>query len=248
MVAVGRLRPNCVRRRRIFDQNAAPARWPIHCCDRWYIHMTTDAHETLRSDDASLAAALLAGEPWAPTRAWGQLSPSVLGFLRRYFGPGADHEDLCQEVFVRFFARISELRVPHALRSFLIGICLGVAQNERRRAKIRRAVALTATGELPDMPASAADHEGRQAVARLCQILTHACPEDRGYFIERYVRQMELSDIATSVGRPLGTVKRRVAVARRRIDARIQRDPALAPYAATPATAAATRRGLARAA
>ena len=60
-----------------------------------------------------------------------------------------EHQDLCQEVFLGFFARIGELRDPKALRNFLIGICLGVAHNELRRSKTHRWMLLTSTGELP---------------------------------------------------------------------------------------------------
>lgn len=181
-------------------------------------------------DDGALAAALMAREPGATTLAWTSLSPLVLGFLRRYFGPRADHEDLCQEVFARFFTRIPELRVPQALRSFLIGICLGVAQNERRRVNIRRAVALTPTGELPETPCAAADLEAREALSRLCRLLTQGAAEDRVLFVKRFVQERELAEIATDLGRPVGTIKRRVAGAHRRVTAKMQRDPALAPY------------------
>lgn len=181
-------------------------------------------------DDASLAAALLAREPGAASRAWTQLSPLVLGFLRRYFGPRADHEDLCQEVFARFFSRIAELRVPQALRGFLLGICLGVAQNERRRANVRRAIALTPTGDLPDHACPDTDLEAREAVARLRHILMQAAAEDRTLFVSRFIEDSPLSDIARDTGRPIGTVKRRVASAKRRFASKMRRDPALAAY------------------
>ena len=181
-------------------------------------------------NDAALASALLAREPGAAARAWNQLSPLVLGFLRRYFGPRADHEDLCQEVFVRFFSRIAELRVPQALRSFLIGICLGVAQNERRRANVRRAIALTPTGDLPDYAAVDADLEAREAVERLRDILMQAGAEDRVLFVSRFIDDSPLSEIARDTGRPIGTVKRHVASARRRFASKMRRDPALAAY------------------
>src|SRR6478752_10239579 len=118
-------------------------------------------------DDAALAAALIARERDAPNRAWSRLSPLVLRLLRRYFGPGPDRQDLCQEVFLRFFSRIDELRDRSALRSFLIGICLGVAQNELRRAKVRRWIFLTQSGELPDAPWSGANPEAREATAHV---------------------------------------------------------------------------------
>jgi RNA polymerase sigma-70 factor (ECF subfamily) len=181
-------------------------------------------------EDASLAAALLAREPAAAKIAWTRYSPLVLRLLRRYFGPGPERQDLCQEVFLRFFSRIAELREPAALRNFLIGICLGVAQNEVRRARVRRWIFLTQTGDLPDAPIQGADPEAREATARVYQMLAALSPEDRTLFVARYVEKMELGEIATAVGRPLSTTKRRVARVTRRVAARMSRDPALADY------------------
>jgi RNA polymerase sigma-70 factor (ECF subfamily) len=183
-------------------------------------------------DDASLAAALIARDRDAPTLAWTRLSPLVLRLLRRYFGPGTDRQDLCQEVFMRFFSRIDELRDKNALRSFLIGICLGVAQNELRRAKVRRWIFLTHSGELPDAPINGANPEAREATSRIYEILAGANAEDRALFVTRYIEKMELAEIATAIGRPLSTTKRRLARAARRISARMSGDPALAEYIA----------------
>jgi RNA polymerase sigma-70 factor (ECF subfamily) len=183
-------------------------------------------------DDAALAAALIARERDAPGQAWARLSPLVLRLLRRYFGPGADRQDLCQEVFLRFFTRIDELRDRNALRSFLIGICLGVAQNELRRARVRRWIFLTPTGELPDTPFGGADPEMREATTRVYKILEGVSAEDRALFVTRYIEKMELAEIATAIGRPLSTTKRRLARATRRISARMSGDPALAEYIA----------------
>jgi RNA polymerase sigma-70 factor, ECF subfamily len=181
-------------------------------------------------DDTSLAAALTAREPQAATIAWTRLSPLVLRLLRRYFGPGADRQDLCQEVFLRFFSRIDELRDQAALRSFLIGITLGVAQNEVRRAKVRRWIFLTQTGDLPDAPIASSDPEAREATVRFYRILASVGAEDRTLFVTRYVEKMEVSEIADAIGRPLSTTKRRLARATRRIAARMSSDPALADY------------------
>jgi RNA polymerase sigma-70 factor (ECF subfamily) len=181
-------------------------------------------------DDASLAAALMARDRAAPTQAWSRLSPLVLRLLRRYFGPGPDRQDLCQEVFLRFFNRIDELRDKNALRSFLIGICLGVAQNELRRARVRRWIFLTQSGELPDAPINGANPEAREATLRVYKILDGVSAEDRTLFVTRYVEKMELAEIATAIGRPLSTTKRRLARATKRISARMSGDPALADY------------------
>ena len=184
-------------------------------------------------DDASLAAALIARDHAAPAEAWARLSPLVMRLLRRYFGPGPDRQDLCQEVFLRFFSRIDELRDRNALRSFLIGICLGVAQNELRRARVRRWIFLTQSGELPDAPISGANPEAREATARIYKILSGVSAEDRTLFVTRYVEKMEMAEIAAAIGRPLSTTKRRLARATRRITARMSGDPALADYVAS---------------
>jgi RNA polymerase sigma-70 factor (ECF subfamily) len=181
-------------------------------------------------DDASLAAALIARERDAPAQAWTRLSPLVLRLLRRYFGPGPDRQDLCQEVFLRFFTRIDDLRDRNALRSFLIGICLGVAQNELRRAKVRRWIFLTQSGELPDAPWTGSNPEAREATERVYKILSGVSAEDRTLFVTRYIEKMEMAEIAAAIGRPLSTTKRRLARATRRISARMKGDPALSDY------------------
>jgi RNA polymerase sigma-70 factor (ECF subfamily) len=181
-------------------------------------------------DESALAAALVARDPRAARIAWTRLSPMVMRLLHRYFGPGPDRQDLCQEVFLRFFTRIAELRNLGALRSFLIGICLGVAQNELRRAKVRRLIMLTPTGELPDFPMTGFDPEARQATKRFYGVLEHVSAEDRALFVTRYIEKMEVSEIATALGMALSTAKRRLARAVRRVGARMSRDPALAGY------------------
>jgi len=194
--------------------------------------MATNRSDLSERDDAALAASLRARERGAAVQAWARFSPLVLGVLRRFFGPGSmvDRQDLCQEVFLRFFARIDELRDASALRGFLVGISLGVAQNELRRVRVRRLIRLTPGGELPDVAVSGADPEAREATLRFYHLLERVSVEDRTLFVTRYVEKMEIAELATVVGLPLSTAKRRLARATRRIGAKMRRDPALARY------------------
>jgi RNA polymerase sigma-70 factor (ECF subfamily) len=179
-----------------------------------------------------LVAALRARDPRAARAAWSQLAPLVRRTLRRFRDAGADREDLCQEVFLRFFARIDELRNDRALRSFLFGICVGVAQNDRRRARLRRAVALCPPDELPDVLAVRPDPEAHERAARLRAVLASARPGDARLFWLRYAEGMELRELAASVGVSLSTLRRRLSVAMRRLGQRLRADPALAELAA----------------
>jgi RNA polymerase sigma-70 factor (ECF subfamily) len=186
--------------------------------------------EPPQGDDVALASALLRRDPRAAAEAWTLYSPMVLRYLRRFFGPACDGQDLCQEVFLRFFRRIDELRDRAALRGFVLSICLGVARNELRRTRIRRWVRLTAGGELPDVPVSGWDPDAREATTHLYALLHRLSAEDRSLFVTRYVEKMEVADIARAHGLSVATAKRRVARVTRRVSAKMSRDPLLGEY------------------
>jgi RNA polymerase sigma-70 factor (ECF subfamily) len=187
--------------------------------------------------DARLAAALMARAPAAERRAWIELSPVVRAVLRRELGPGPDEMDLCQEVFLRFFRRIDQLRDPDALRGFVVGISLGVARNQRRRAQVRRCVSLTATGDAPAVAGVEPSFEARQVLGRLQDLLVEADADDRALFLTRYVDHEHLGTIAAMAGCRIGAVKGRLARVVHRLSARMRRDAVLAPHAAALAAA-----------
>jgi RNA polymerase sigma-70 factor (ECF subfamily) len=176
-----------------------------------------------------LAMRLRARDPRAAREAFARLSPFVLRQLRRASASAADREDLAQEVFLRFFARIDELRSPCALRPFLLGICLGVTRNERRRAEVRRRVELRPPDELGDAASTLPDPESRELAGRLHALLARACPSDRALFLMRYGEEMELKEMAAARGASLSTVRRQLAIASRRIRARMRSTAGLRP-------------------
>ena len=97
-------------------------------------------------DDVALSAALRAREPRAASEVARAYGPLVRRVVSRFLGPAVNRQDLaqdlCQEVFLRFFKRIDELRDPAALRGFLISIALGVGAQRgapRARAALDRA-------------------------------------------------------------------------------------------------------------
>ncbi len=185
------------------------------------------------AQDASLAAALLVGAPDAPRRAWARLSPLVRRILRQRFGGSPDEQDLCQEVFLRFFARIGQLRNTGALRNFLTGICLGVAQNEIRRTQVRRrTLGVVARLESTRHQGTAAvDIEARQAIGRLRDILGTVSSEERALFTGRHIEKMEVAQIAGHRGWSIAKTKGRLKRVTRRVVKRLRREPTLHEYA-----------------
>jgi RNA polymerase sigma-70 factor (ECF subfamily) len=198
--------------------------------DRAHGLNTVDNREARGADGGALARALLARDPQAAREAWEIYSPMVIGYFRRFLGLGQDRHDLCQEVFLRLFRRIGELREPAALRAFIVSICLGIARNEHRRQRVRRWMHLTSSGDLPDVAAASLDPEAREATSQLYAVLSRVSAEDCSLFITRYVDEMEIADIALVHGLSFGTAKRRLARATRRISARLEREPALSGY------------------
>src|SRR6185503_4190755 len=138
--------------------------------------------------------------------------------------------DLVQEVLLRLAMRLHEPRDPDSLAAFVAGVALGVARNQARRARLRRMVGLTLTGEAPEVAIAESDMEARDGIRRFYAILDQASAEDRSLFVARFLEKMELAEIAAAHGMSFGTAKRRMARAIDRIGRRISRDPELAEY------------------
>jgi RNA polymerase sigma-70 factor (ECF subfamily) len=185
------------------------------------------------ADDATLARALAAGDEAAATAVWERHAPLVRSVLRRSLGPYDDVEDGVQEVFLRFFRQVGELRDPGALRSFLIGIAMHVAVSALRRRRVRRWLRLTDTGVVPDPPAEEREggDEAREAMRRLYAILDRLDDAGRLTFVLRYIEGLELAQVAEALSVSLATTKRRLAKVTARVLAMIERDPVLPEYA-----------------
>lgn len=182
------------------------------------------------SSDAPLVWAARDGDRRACQAIWRKYTPLVQRLVRRFFWPGADHSDVCQEAFLRIFKRLDELRVPAALPGFIIGITLGVARNEARRLRIRSIVGFTLTDDLPGTIAPSEQNEARETVQALYRMLNRMGAEDRSLFVARYIEKMDVADVATAHGVSLSTVKRRLARLALRVDTLMQSEPALTEY------------------
>lgn len=183
-------------------------------------------------DDAAFVAALVAKDPAAACAAWDVYAPLVRGLLWQSLAVGSDVDDLTQDVFLHFFRRIGDLRDPLAVRSFVVGIAIRVARGELRRRRVRRWLWLTDDGELPDETAPAADLVAREALKHLYAILDKMDDESRLAFVLRYVRGLELTEVAAALGCSLATTKRRIAHVQERIAVHARRDACLAPFLA----------------
>jgi RNA polymerase sigma-70 factor (ECF subfamily) len=193
--------------------------------------LSTTAGSTVQHQDAALVHAAASGDRTAQTAIWKRYLPLVRSRMSRSLG-GQDVDDHVQEVFLRLFKYLPDLRDPTALRSFLIGIALRVAGTELRRRRCRYWLQLTASGDLPEPHHAVDDNadEPREAVARLSAILENFTPESYRVIELRYVEGKELTEVAEAIDVSLATAKRHLARASARLHAIVQREPTLAGY------------------
>lgn len=181
--------------------------------------------------DAALVAAARQGDEAACFRIWSRYAPFVRRLIRAQTAGRADADDLAQEIFLRVFSRLGEIRDPNALRGFIAGICLGVMRNANRRGRVRTILRFAPDDTLPEVLVPGIESESRQALRHLFRLLDGVSAEDRTLFVCRYVEKMEVKDVAIAHGLTLGTAKRRVARMTRRISAAMRHDPVLSAYA-----------------
>jgi RNA polymerase sigma-70 factor, ECF subfamily len=192
----------------------------------WVTPSTRDGGE----EDAALVRAAWAGDARAHVAIWRKYMVLVRSKIGRSIG-GQDVEDHVQEVFLRLFEYLSQLRDPTALRSFIIGITLRVAGTELRRRRCRWWLSLTSTGELPDpQPWGDDGSDMREVLGSLLSVLGKLTSHSSRVFELRYIEEKELAEVAKTMNISLATAKRHLARASARVFAMAEREPALAGF------------------
>jgi RNA polymerase sigma-70 factor (ECF subfamily) len=191
------------------------------------------AADLIEVDNATLARALMDGDPDAPRLAWNRFAPMVRRIVQRTLGPELDSEDVVQEAFICLFNRVRTLREPAALKAFIISITVLTTRREIRRRKLRRWVGLTQAEEVPDLRVVNDDTDSREALTRFYRILDRIRARDRTAFVLRFIEGMEVADIAVAMGVSIPTVRRCFTRAWQRVSFFAKRDPFLADYLTT---------------
>jgi RNA polymerase sigma-70 factor, ECF subfamily len=180
--------------------------------------------------DAELVHALRAEDREAPALLWARCSPTVGRLLAKALGPGLDIDDLTQEVFARVFVRLPSLRDPSALRPFVLSVAGNVLKWELRRRWVSRTVRLSASGELPDVEGMSADTEARQALRRCYRIFDTFRTHERMAFVLRYLEEMTIEEVASTLETSVSSAKRWVNRADAKLSARMAHDPDLRSF------------------
>ncbi len=136
--------------------------------------------------------------------------------------PAADAEDLCQEVLLVVHRKLPAFRGA-GIRSWVYGICLRVASDYRRSARVRREHPVE---ELPEAAAPSSvieDLDARRTEARLIEALDRLDEHQRAVFVLFEIEQLTLREIAEATECPLQTVYSRLQAARAHVRSAMQR-------------------------
>jgi RNA polymerase sigma-70 factor (ECF subfamily) len=127
--------------------------------------------------------------------------------------PGHDAQDLCQEVMLTVHRRLPDFD-GRSLRGWLYGICVRMASDYRKSARVRREVS---EPEPPDVGLEAQQPEQVEQARRLGRVLEalKLLSEDkRTAFVLYEVEELTLAEVSEAVGAPLQTVYSRIKAAR----------------------------------
>ena len=192
--------------------------------------LTPSDELTLRFDGAPLEEAttesLVVAAQDGDRDAFGELASRFEGMVQavalRKLSNHAEALELTQEVLIRAMDRLHQLAEPKAFGGWLRSITVRMAINRlvrRRRAIDTEPATLEATCTHDDTPLDAALTAERAAHVR--NGLDRLGEMDRSTLVAFYVTGQSLVEMSDSFSAPVGTIKRRLHVARKRLAAEL---------------------------
>lgn len=126
--------------------------------------------------------------------------------------PPHEAQDLCQEVMLTVHRKLPEFD-GQSLRGWLYGICVRMASDYRRSARVRREIVSEAP---PDqmVDASQVDElDQKRRLARLLAALDQLDEGKRAAFVLHEIEELTLAEVAEALQTPLQTVYSRIRAA-----------------------------------
>ncbi len=166
----------------------------------------------------------------------------VYNVAYRIMGERDAAEDATQEAFISAYRKLRSFR-GGSFRAWLMRIVTNACYDELRRRKRRPAGSLDAlvqvgedsAGDLQVMAEAAQDPEAAAEQAELARAIqdcmNHLAPEFRIVAVLADVQGYDYKEVAQAIGKPVGTVKSRLARARARLRECLQRHGELLPAA-----------------
>lgn len=178
----------------------------------------------------TLAREAAAGDSAAMSRLLRAIAPKLIAVVKAVLGAAnADVDDAIQQTLIGFVQGLPHFRGDCDPTGYGRVIAVRTAVAIRKRARAREAKNDPGT-DADTMPSHASPREDAFAARRkeaLRSLLEELPTEQAEAFAMRIVLGCSLEEIARESGAPLNTVRSRLRLAKERLRARIENDPAL---------------------
>jgi len=165
--------------------------------------------------DRELIVRAQSGDPLAQEAIVKQFSSMVFRLISRFFRSREDVEDLAQDVFLKLFTRIDQVRPDENFSGWLARVTVNTCYDELRKTR-RRKTAMETYGPQPFSEPSVAPAEPDSfGKARLA--LQSLDPKLRIPLILKEVEEMSVEQIARTMGLTQTNVKVRLFRARKKL-------------------------------
>ena len=185
------------------------------------------AHSSHWSKTADLVVRAREGDREAFGLLVEQFQRTVYAVALNRLGNPSEALELTQEVFLHVMGRLDQLREPERFAGWLRQVTVRMAINRATR----RVPPTSVEDEILDVAAVHRSEPIDELIARerarqLWEALNRLGPMDREALDAFYIRGLALVEIADELDVPVGTVKRRLHTARKRLKARLRADAA----------------------
>jgi RNA polymerase sigma factor (sigma-70 family) len=144
-----------------------------------------------------------------------QFAPMVFRLISRFFRTREDVEDLAQDVFMKVFARIDQVRPDENFPGWLARVTVNTCYDELRKARRRKVAMETYGPEVATEPAVAPAEPDLFGKARLA--VERLDPKLRIPLLLKEVEELSIEEIARNMGLTETNVKVRLFRARKKL-------------------------------
>ena len=167
--------------------------------------------------DRELIVRVQAGDSSAQESLVKQFSPMVFRLISRFFRSREDVEDLAQDVFVKIFARIDQVRPDENFPGWLQRVAINTCYDELRKTR-RRRLTLETFGR-PEVAEPVVTPKEPEDFGKIRSALQALDVKLRVPLILKEVEEMSVEEIARTMGISQTNVKVRLFRARKKLAA-----------------------------
>jgi RNA polymerase sigma-70 factor (ECF subfamily) len=182
--------------------------------------------------DVELVHAAAVGDRAAMAAIWSRYARLVRSVLRAALGRDGELDDLTQDVFLRLFRTVAQIRDGAALPAILTRMAVRRAGMALRSRRVRALVTLTPSAQLPEVAVVPPDLDVRRALAVLYRLLDRVKPRQRMAFVLRDILGMDLAEVAAALELSDTAARRALTEGRKRVLRLARHEPHLGPFLA----------------